>query len=87
MDILDLLVYLLVLYIGVLFPIAGWLWEYARPWAKALWRDWREFRAQRRIGGNSGRSAGSPENKLNITNGRRCENVRTNEKRPSKRQL
>ena len=48
MDILDLLVYLLVLYIGVLFPIAGWLWEYARPWAKALWRDWREFRAQRR---------------------------------------
>lgn len=49
MDILDLLVYLLVLYIGVLFPIAGWLWEYVRPWAKALWRDWRKFRAQRRI--------------------------------------
>lgn len=48
MDILDLLVYLLVLYIGILFPIAGWLWEYVRPWAKALWRDWRKFRAQRR---------------------------------------
>ena len=50
MDILDLLVYLLVLYIGVLFPIAGWLWEYARPWVKVLWRDWRKFRAQRRQG-------------------------------------
>jgi len=49
MDILDLLVYLLVLYIGILFPIAGWLWEYARPWAKVLWQDWREFRVQRRI--------------------------------------
>lgn len=49
MDILDLLVYLLVLYIGILFPIAGLLWEYVRPWAKTLWRDWRDFRAQRRI--------------------------------------
>ena len=49
MDILDALVYLLVLYIGILFPVAGWLWEYARPWAKNLWRDWRDFRVQRRI--------------------------------------
>jgi hypothetical protein len=48
MDILDALVYLLVLYIGILFPVAGWLWEYARPWAKTLWRDWRKFRVQRR---------------------------------------
>ena len=49
MDILDALVYLLVLYIGILFPIAGLLWEYVRPWAKTLWRDWREFRVKRRI--------------------------------------
>lgn len=48
MDILDALVYLLVLYIGILFPVSGWLWEYARPWAKNLWRDWRDFRVQRR---------------------------------------
>ena len=46
MDILDALVYLLVLYIGILFPIAGLLWEYVRPWAKTHWRD---FRGQRRI--------------------------------------
>mgnify|MGYP000782042079 CR=1 FL=1 len=49
MDMLDAMVYLLVLYIGVLFPLAGWLWEYVRPWAKVLWRDWRDFRAMRRV--------------------------------------
>jgi hypothetical protein len=49
MDLLEGMVCLLVLYIAVLFPLAGWLWEYVRPWAKALWMDWREFRKQRRI--------------------------------------
>lgn len=39
MDLLDAMVYLLVFCIAVLFPLAGWLWEYVRPWVKELLRD------------------------------------------------
>lgn len=49
MDVLDLLVYLMVFYTVVLIPIAWVLWEVVRPWAKALWRDWKAFRTERRM--------------------------------------
>lgn len=39
MDFLEAMVYLMVLYIAVLFPLAGLLWEYVRPWLKELWKD------------------------------------------------
>lgn len=51
MDILEAMVYLMVLYIAVLFPLAGLLWEYVRPWLKELWKDissMRKHRAKRR---------------------------------------
>ena len=49
MDLLDAMVYLLVFCIAVLFPLAGWLWEYVRPWARELRRDWKSFRKMRRV--------------------------------------
>ena len=51
MDFLEAMVYLLVLYIAVLIPLAWLLWEYVRPWAKELWLDlsiMRRYRAKRK---------------------------------------
>lgn len=48
MDMLDAFVLLLVIYIAILFPLAGFLCEYVWPWAKQLWKDWRAFRTERR---------------------------------------
>lgn len=51
MDFLEAMVYLMVLYIAVLFPLAGWVWIYLRPWLKELWKDissMRKLRAKRR---------------------------------------
>ena len=51
MDFLEAMVYLMVLYIAVLFPLAGWMWIYLRPWLKELWKDiasMRKLRAKRR---------------------------------------
>ena len=60
MDMLDGLVYLLVLFVGVLFPLAGAICIYVWPpvkkvgkraqiWSRELWKDWRAFRAERRV--------------------------------------
>ena len=49
MDFLEAMVYILVLYIAVLIPLAWLLWEYVRPWVKSFWKDWKAFRKQRRI--------------------------------------
>lgn len=51
MDFLEAMVYILVLYIAVLIPLAWLLWEYVRPWVKELWADisaMRKLRAERR---------------------------------------
>ena len=59
MDMLDAMVYLLVFFVAVLFPLAGAICIYVWPpvkkvgkrvqiWSGELWKDWREFRTGRR---------------------------------------